>query len=228
MNSEKEPSEMGKALDYFRHERAEMVPVLPEHYQRVLEIGCGEGAFSRLLDKATEYWGIEPDVQAAELARQKVDKVLIGTYEGCSGDLPDGYFDLVICNDVIEHMPDHDRFLQAISQKLTDDGCLVASIPNVRYLDVLLGLLVKRDWKYRDYGVLDRTHLRFFTKKSLLRSVRDNGYQVDVIRGINSIWDNHRLGTKIVRAIFYTPLVVILGLDVQFLQFAIRIRKAED
>ncbi len=216
---------MEKAPDYFRHQRAEMVPVLPDHYQRVLEIGCGEGAFRQLLGDVDEYWGIEPDARAADLARQKMDKVLVGTYDECADKLPDGYFDLIICNDVIEHMLDHDRFLQEIKAKLSDDGHLVASIPNVRYLDVLLGLLLKRDWKYRDYGVLDRTHLRFFTKKSLLRSVRENGYQVDLIKGINSVWDNHSLGTKIVRAVFYTPIILILGLDVQFLQFAIRIRK---
>ena len=95
-------------------------------------------------------------------------------------------FDVVVCNDVIEHMADHDKFLRDIKGKLAFNGCLVGSVPNVRYFGNLFKLLAKKDWKYEDQGVLDRTHLRFFTEKSLSRTFCDNGYIVNELRGINS------------------------------------------
>lgn len=177
---------MGITETYYSRTRHEMHRFLPERYDRVLEIGCGEGSFSAGLNSAAERWGVEPNPVAGAKANGVLAKVLIGTYEQISHELPEAYFDLVICNDVIEHMTDHDAFLKAIKTKLKPGGTLVASVPNARYYRFLIELLVKKDWKYEDQGLFDRTHLRFFTQKSLRRSLEENGFSVKKFQGINS------------------------------------------
>ncbi len=114
-------------------------------------------------------------------------RVLVGTYDEVASQLPDGHFDLVICNDVIEHMVDHDAFLEAIKKKMVRGGVIVGSIPNIRHITALAKLLIARDWPYSESGILDRTHLRFFTAKSLRRTLDGHAYDVEVLRGLASV-----------------------------------------
>ena len=197
-----------------------MIPLLPQQYSKVLEIGCGEGVFRQNLSQDSEFWGVEPDRASAKVAAKKIETVLIGTYEEMYDDIPNDYFDLVICNDVIEHLVDHDVFFQSIKKKLTKDGCLVASIPNVRYIKNLNELLVKKDWEYKSDGILDRTHLRFFTEKSLRRTIIDNGFVVDKFMGINP-YKKKGFG---VRRFLYNLAISLLGADLRYMQFGICIR----
>ena len=209
------------SIYYFkwRKDRKEMAQLLPEHYSRVLEIGCAEGDFRENLIQEHEYWGVEPIESKATLASKKLDKVLIGTYQKMSYQIPNDYYDLVICNDVIEHMVDHDKFFLSIKKKIKKDGCLVASIPNVRYLPNLIQILVKKDWEYTDYGILDKTHLRFFTKKSLTRTIVDNGYIIDQFMGLHPCTDAPGL-----KRYLYYFAILLFGQDARFLHFGIRIR----
>ena len=82
-------------------------------------------------------------------------------------------------------MVDPYTLLNLIKTKLTEGGCVVASIPNVRYYKVLYGLIFKKNWRYRKSGVMDSTHLRFFTKKSIIRMFNEAGYTLEVIEPIN-------------------------------------------
>lgn len=210
---------MNDAVNYYQNYRGEMKPLLPTNYSRVLEIGCGEGYFRDNLSLEHEYWGVEPTAEIANRAMERLDKVLIGTYEEVADHIPSGYFDLVICNDVIEHMTDHDQFLQAIKSKMKAGGCLVASIPNVRHILNLFEVLVKKDWEYKNEGILDRTHFRFFTKKSLQRIIAENGFQSDQFIGINAY-----RADSFIKGLFAYFVVLGLGQDTRFLQFGIRIR----
>ncbi|WP_022950475.1 class I SAM-dependent methyltransferase [Leucothrix mucor] len=204
---------------YFQQSRPEMCAFLPESYTRVLEIGCGEGTFSKNLDsgQVVELWGIEPSKDAGSVAETQAYKVLYGTYEDCFDLLPDNFFDLVVCNDVIEHMVDHDHFFSSIKKKMQKKGFITGSIPNVRYYRNLKSLLLKKDWQYQNSGVLDRTHLRFFTEKSLLRTFKEHDYVISSFSGINKA-----RGFK---------LFIILALvfsffswkDIQYTQFGFRI-----
>jgi 2-polyprenyl-3-methyl-5-hydroxy-6-metoxy-1,4-benzoquinol methylase len=196
----------------------------------VLEIGCAEGAFGAHLRGAPEIWGIEPAAEAAGIAARRLATVLVGTYERVRDRLPDRFFDLVICNDVIEHMPDHDAFLESIKPKLKAGAHLVGSIPNVRHVRTLYELLVERDWRYADAGVLDRTHLRFFTQKSLRRTFREHGYAVEALAGINSALGGGFAPRALLRKA--AVLAVIAGTlgfywDAQFAQFGFRVRCGE-
>lgn len=173
---------------YFLNIRQEMAAFVPKTFSKTLEIGCGAGGFSRqFLTSGEEMWGVEPDVNAAAIAAPNFDRLLVGTFDQVSHDLPDQYFDLVVCNDVIEHMPDHDKFLQDIKAKMRHGAAIVGSVPNVRHFTAMVKLMVLKDWPYADDGILDRTHLRFFTEKSLRRAFVENGYEVEELKGIRSI-----------------------------------------
>jgi len=89
--------------DYYQGSRPDTAQLLPPKYTKVLEIGCGDGGFAANLQGCV-VWGIEPVLKVAELAQQKMDKVLVGTYESVYNELPDEFFDVVVCNDVIEHI----------------------------------------------------------------------------------------------------------------------------
>jgi 2-polyprenyl-3-methyl-5-hydroxy-6-metoxy-1,4-benzoquinol methylase len=207
---------------YFSNVRRNMRGVLPEGYAKVLEVGCGTGAFRANLGPC-EYWGIEPNPEAAAQARTHLAHVLTGTFEAVRGELPARYFDLVVCNDVIEHMPDHDWFMEAIKAHMAPDARMVASIPNVRYLPHLFDLLARKEWKYEEWGLLDRTHLRFFTERSIRRTFRAHAYEVEALYGITSCMPSGKLTAKsLLRRAQVRLSGLILGRDVEFLQFAVR------
>lgn len=206
---------------YFECSRKDVLPLIPKNYNKVLEIGCGAGTFRQNLNKNCEYWGVEPVTDVALTAEKLLDKVLVGTYEEVCNDLPNEYFDLIICNDVIEHMIDHGSFLQLIKSKMTKEGCLVGSIPNVRYLENLSNLIIKKDWEYINAGILDKTHLRFFTEKSLKQIILKNGFKIESFIYLHSIFSNPYTIGAIIKRLF----VLALGKDTEFLQFGIKIKK---
>ena len=215
---------MSKPSVYYGGYRSEVTQFLPDRYTKVLEIGCGEGNFLQNLEESCECWGIEPASEAAEKASQRY-RVLQGTYDAVYDQLPDRYFDLVICNDVIEHMENHDAFFESIKQKMQPDACLVGSIPNVRHVRNLYNLLIRKDWLYQDSGTLDRTHLRFFTEKSLKRSILEHGFAIDEFQGINSIFDQSKVLNHFWRQILRTLIEFkpfSVHRDIQFLQYGFR------
>ncbi|NRB48385.1 MAG: class I SAM-dependent methyltransferase [Saprospiraceae bacterium] len=214
---------MNAAPNYYTNHRREMLPALPSYYSKVLEIGCGKGRFRANLEQPHEYWGLEPVPAAAEEARAVLDKVLKGTYEEQLDQLPEAYFDLIICNDVIEHMMDHDFFFRSIQSKLTSAGVLVASVPNVRHILHLYELLVQKDWQYKDDGILDRTHYRFFTEKSLRSILEQHHYQIEYFQGINKYE-----GDSFIKGLFGRLVSGVLGKDTLYLQFAIRIKRKKN
>lgn len=208
--------------EYYDQDRPEVARLLPENYSKVLEIGCGKGLFRKNLTKPHEYWGVEPVQSAAEEAGKHLDKVLLGIYDDVEDQIPDQEFDLVVCNDVIEHMVDHEKFFTQIKKKIKKGGYLISSIPNIRQLGCLYQILWKRDFRYRKYGLLDRTHLRFFTRKSLRRTILEHGYRIDG-------WEN--LNPLVLPLYWKIPaycVVAVLGWDTQYLQFGIRIQPIEE
>jgi 2-polyprenyl-3-methyl-5-hydroxy-6-metoxy-1,4-benzoquinol methylase len=215
---------MMNAPTYYRYSRKDVTPLLPKYYSRVLEIGCGEGTFRGNLNKECEYWGVEPMESAAKIASGRLDRVLVGTYEEVLNQLPKDYFDLVICNDVIEHMVDHDEFLQSIKQNLTENSCLVGSIPNVRYIGNLFKILFAKDWEYKQDGILDKTHLRFFTEKSLKRTIRENGFVLEEFQGLYPFQAESVSIKEFLRRFVRSFAISLFGQDVKFYQFGIRIR----
>jgi hypothetical protein len=100
-----------------------------------------------------------------------------------TGSFPDDLpatepFDCIVFNDVLEHMIDPWSVLATTRSLLSARGVVVASIPNIRHVSVLLPLLVRGRWSYMEWGVLDRTHLRFFTRRSMISMFEGAGYRV--------------------------------------------------
>lgn len=216
-------------MGYYRAKRSEVAVLLPQLRKgmRVLEIGCGEGGFVDNIQLEVEYWGVEPVIEAAKVAKERLHKVIVGEFEAVLDELPGAYFDLVICNDVIEHVYDTAYFLKAVKEKMCPEGNIVGSVPNVRYLNNLINLLVKKDWKYVEYGILDRTHLRFFTEKSLLRDFNENGLSVMDFRGINGMtFAGPSIGYRVVKTFFILLCFLCFGYDVRYPQFAFRLSLA--
>lgn len=211
---------------YFQFEREEMLAFVPLEYKTVLEIGCAEGRFKSLLSTDCEYWGVEYDSHAASIAKARLHSVLLGKYTDIEDQLPNDYFDLIICNDVIEHMPDEAAFLRSIKSKMSGHGTIVISLPNVRYIKNLYELLVKKNWRYRDAGILDRTHLRFFTNKSIQHAMQSAGFNITQMHGINNAIRSQSKLKKLVQCLIYLPLAIIFGKDTLFMQFGLSAQKS--
>ena len=212
---------------YFSQRRGEIIALVPERRRRILEIGCGAGTFAASIEGAEEVWGIEPMAHAAELAAGRLFKVICKPFDVAKFELSECYFDIVICNDVIEHMQDHDVFFEDVKRFIAPGGVLIGSIPNVRYCRNLYNIVVRKDWAYLSSGILDRSHLRFFTEISLLSCFAEHGFEVELFYGINSALQITRsFRDNAVAAIVACIIIISCGyyIDIQYMQFAFRIR----
>lgn len=173
---------------YFSRYRKEMMEFVPSEARRILDVGCGTGGFGTLIRERQEceLWGVESDSHAAKAAEERFHRVLNGDISEILHALPKGHFDCVVFNDVLEHLIDPYMVLSVIKENLSSDGSIVCSIPNVRHVSVLYDLIVSKQWRYEEEGILDKTHLRFFTKKSIVDMFTMLGYDVLRIEGINA------------------------------------------
>jgi 2-polyprenyl-3-methyl-5-hydroxy-6-metoxy-1,4-benzoquinol methylase len=178
------------AAVYYCQPRPEMLPFVPATTKRVLELGCADGAFAATVKQrgGVEVWGIEPSPEAAERARAVIDRVLVGDADERIAELPDAYFDAIICNDVLEHLVDPWATLAHLRPKLAPGGVVVASIPNIRFIPALSQIVFHKDFPQDDCGIFDRTHLRFFTRKSIVRLFETAGFTMQSMKGINAYY----------------------------------------
>lgn len=155
---------------YFGHVRRDIAPALPVRCGRVLELGCGAGAtLGWLRERAdtTLTIGVEIVADAASRAAQQADVVHCLDFERTPLPGPHTVFDTVLCLDVLEHMVDPWQVVhRLVTQHLAPGGTLVVTVPNIRHHTVVLPLLLKGRWQYEAAGILDRTHLRFFSRDS--------------------------------------------------------------
>lgn len=174
---------------YYGNDRQNMIEFIPENALKILEVGCAEGKFSSLLIRNDrELWGVEIDEKSAKVAQEKLHKVFVSDFDSIYSQLPKNYFDCVIFNDVLEHIYAPWETVEKVKSLLSENGVLVTSIPNIRYITVLLlEIIGKKDFIYRpEGGILDITHVRFFTSKSILRMFQECGYNIITHKGINA------------------------------------------
>lgn len=171
-------------LDYAPTGLLEMIAGAP---RTVLDVGCfcgGSGRWLRRKFPAASLIGIEMIKQAAALAAGSYDRVINARFEDIdftAEDLRDGRFDAIIAADVLEHMVNPWKALQRLRPLVADGGALYASIPNVRNLRVILDLAAGK-WSYAGSGILDVTHLRFFTRQEIDKLFAETGWLIEAAR----------------------------------------------
>ena len=148
---------------------------------RVLDVGCSSGYLARpLVAAGCTVVGLEVDPDAAAVAREVCEDVLVGDVETMELPLEPGSFDVVLCGDVLEHLRDPEAFLVRVRPFLRPAGRLVLTTPNVANWSMRLGLLAGR-WRYTERGILDRTHTHLFTRRTLVETLERAGYRIETL-----------------------------------------------
>src|SRR3954471_21989059 len=159
----------------------DLVLGLVEPSARVLEFGCATGYMSRALrDRlGATVIGVELDAEAARLAEAECERVLVGDAEelDLEAELGGERFDSILFADVLEHLRDPAALLKRVRPFVDEGGVVVASIPNVAHAAVRLALL-GGSFRYREQGLLDETHLRFFTREGIQDLFETSGYLI--------------------------------------------------
>lgn len=154
----------------------ELVPI----GARVLDVGCGTGALSVVLrdERHATVFGVEPDAHRAARAAERGIDVHTGVLTpGLSATT--GMFDVAIFADVLEHLPDPLGELVKVAPFVKPDGVVIVSVPNVAHWSVRFELLFGR-FRYARFGIMDATHLRWFTEETILQVMDQAG--LDVVR----------------------------------------------
>ncbi|MCF8720702.1 glycosyltransferase family protein [Nitrospina gracilis] len=168
--------------DYYRNVRQDLLHLVPRDAQSVLEVGCGAGHTGHAIRErqGAVVTGIEVNSRAAAEARRHLDIVLEGSVENMDLPFAEKEFDCILFADVLEHLVDPALVLRKTLPYLSERGVVVASIPNIQYHGIL-NQLGEGNWTYEDEGILDRTHLRFFTLKEIQKLFAETGYEVRVV-----------------------------------------------
>lgn len=148
------------------------------HGCRVLDVGCGTGCISELVvqDCGADLTGIEPDADRAAKAQKRGLNVIQG-YLFKNFFKEHGKYDVVLFIDVLEHLSSPGVLLQMVRLGLNPDGYIIVSVPNVAHWSVRWNLL-RGIFNYEQYGIMDSTHLRWFTRHSLRKLFERTGYEV--------------------------------------------------
>ena len=175
-----------KPSDYFAHARTDIAPALPPPGPtplRALEVGCAQGYTLDWLKKSGVCaWvaGVEPYADLSPNLKN-IDQFEKIDIEAQLPAIPPGSLDLILCLDVLEHLKDPWTTLQRLNTLLKPGGHWVISVPNIRNYRLVFDLLFKGNFSYVDAGILDRTHLRFFTRQTLCDMVLTTGARIDAV-----------------------------------------------
>ena len=183
------PSYIGK--------RNDILGVISGNVNSVLDVGCSIGTLGEKIKQKinkVKVVGIEIDKQMAKVAKEKIDQVIVGDVEEIvlEDKLPPNYFDCIIFADILEHLKDPWRVLKESVKFLKGRGIVIASLLNVRHYSVILNLLFRGYWPYRERGIHDKTHLRFFTFKNIQELFEQRGLSIfKVVRNYRIIERPH-------------------------------------
>ena len=226
INRAKFHEKWGFESKYYMHSRSEILELIDAPLDapiNVLEVGCGLGdTLGSILHNFTnaQVHGIELVKKVAELGSTKFDIKCgnIETYEFSD----DEKYDYIIFADVLEHLYDPYSVIRNMKKHLNDRGCIITSIPNIMNARIILDLL-NGNFTYEDAGILDRTHLRFFTKNEIYRMFEAEGYSIDYIASKKSKFHSTEINPE-----FFAKLSALVGEDKKILfdtyQFLVRAR----
>lgn len=194
--TETKPDEDQKCSGYYLEERPDIQAIINPQGKRILDVGCAAGELGFALKQAgaIEVVGVEYSPEAAELARQKLDRVYVGDVQSLDLPIDVSGFDYILFGDVLEHTVDPWAVLASYGGHLKPGGRVVASIPNIRFYSVIVRLIFNR-WGYRESGILDKTHLRFFTLPTIKEMLERAGYRIERVENKYRLFeDQSRIG----------------------------------
>lgn len=177
----------GKSQTYHSGVREDYLAELVEEAPNsVLEIGCGTGDLGAATLESgccSRYLGVELVDSAGQQAKAKLTDVIIGDLE--STDIPEefGNFDALVASEVLEHLRDPWEVLRRLRTRLNPGALVLASSPNVANKRIIW-MLLRGEWKLEGSGIMDQTHLRWFTPSSYVQMFRDCGYEVEHVRPV--------------------------------------------
>lgn len=166
--------------------------------KKVLEVGPATGYITEVLaQRGCNVTCIEKDPTAAELAQRFCERMIVANVEELDFEAAFGeeQFDVVLLGDVLEHLADPGAVLTKAATVLAPSGYVVASVPNVAHGSVRLALL-RGEFRYSEMGLLDRSHLRFFTRETLADLFRDAGYAIKQWQDIEGDPFGNELGLR--------------------------------
>jgi len=176
---------------YFDNVRKDLLDLIPDDNKNktILEIGAG-GANTLIYAKKNGYaqniYGVELfKIENSNQTNSLLEKFILGDIEKTELPFENNKFDVIICGDVLEHLIDPYTIIAKLKSFLKDDGVIIASIPNIREYKTMKTIFFKGDFKYTDSGILDKTHLRFFTKKNMIDLFKNNNYTIKNIVSSN-------------------------------------------
>ena len=175
------------ATPYQQHFNPQLLDVLAHAPRVLLDVGCSSGnlgKYVKSIHPACRTIGIEPNRATAEIAAHNLDQVLCGKFEDFKLEdegIALGSIDTVVMADVLEHMYDPWRVMVNLKPYLAKDAQIILSIPNTRHLGLMQGLLDGGMWTYAEKGLLDITHIRFFTLKEIGNFLAQTGYRMEFV-----------------------------------------------
>jgi 2-polyprenyl-3-methyl-5-hydroxy-6-metoxy-1,4-benzoquinol methylase len=177
-------SPVAELSGYYRHVRSEILAAVPPEGRSILDVGCGAGMLGKALkeqERERKVTGIEINHEAFHYARMNLDEAFHAELESFDPPFRKGEFDCMVFADVLEHLKNPWRMARLYASFLRPGGTFIASIPNIRFLPFLCNLAENGSWKYQDEGLLDHTHLRFFTRREFLRLLDFAGIRCDSV-----------------------------------------------
>lgn len=177
-------------INYYSEIRMELRPFLTNNEQpiNILEVGCGMGAtlgYLRDTMAPCNVYGVELNSTVASYAKHYIPNIMQGNIETMDlNGYKEGMFDYILFPDVLEHLHDPEAVLNKMKRYLKSSGFIVASIPNIMHYSVVLDLL-KGNFTYEDSGILDRTHIHFFTLQEIIKMFVRCGFEIVDTQGIH-------------------------------------------
>lgn len=165
----------------------ELLDLIMPSERRVLDVGCGCGDNARLLQqRGKSVTGITVSPDEAEIARPFMEQVLVGNVETMELPFEPEQFDAVLLSHVLEHLVEPEQFLRRLSPHVRRGGHIYVALPNVLFYKQRIEFLLGR-FRYADSGLMDRTHLRFFTYVTARELARGAGYKVTFSKALGAV-----------------------------------------